>query len=59
MQNFPTPEDINDSSDTAPSKRIQETIRGYKKVVDGPLLAMEVGLAGDSRRMSVGLAIVG
>ena len=42
---FPTPEDINDSRDTAPSKRIQGTIRGYKKVVDGPLLAMEIGLA--------------
>ena len=41
---FPTPEDINDSRDTAPSKRIQGTIRGYKKVVDGPLLAMEIGL---------------
>ena len=42
---FQTPEDINDSSTTAPSKRIEGTIPGYKKVVDGPLLAMEVGLA--------------
>ena len=42
---FPTPEDINDNSDTAPSKRIEKVIPRYKKKVDGPLLAMEIGLA--------------
>ena len=42
---FPTPEDINDNSDTVPSKRIVKVIPRYKKVVDGPLLAMEIGLA--------------
>ena len=42
---FPTPEDINDNRDTAPRKRIERTIPRYKKVVDGPLLAMETGLA--------------
>lgn len=41
---FPTPEDINDNKDTAPSKRIEKVIPRYKKTVDGPLLAMEIGL---------------
>ena len=41
---FTTPEDINDNSDTAPSKRIVKVIPQYQKVVDGPLLAMETGL---------------
>ena len=41
---FPTPEDINDNSDTAPSKRIAELIPRYQKVVDGSLLAEEIGL---------------
>ena len=41
---FPTPEDINDSGDTAPSKRIVELIPRYQKVVDGSLLAEEMGL---------------
>ena len=42
---FPTPEDINDNSDTAPSKRIRAVIPKYSKRVDGPLLAMETGLS--------------
>lgn len=42
---FPTPEDINDKNDTAPSKRIRKLIPRYNKKVDGPLLAMEMGLA--------------
>ncbi len=41
---FSTPEDINDNSETAPSKRILKIIRQYEKVVDGPLIAMEIGL---------------
>ena len=41
---FPTPEDINDSSDTAPSKRIAELIPRYQKVVHGSVLAAEIGL---------------
>ena len=41
---FPTPEDINDNKDTAPSKRIAKVIPRYKKTVYGPLLAMEIGL---------------
>lgn len=42
---FPTPEDINDNRDTAPSKRIKTIIPRYNKRVDGPLLAMETGLS--------------
>ena len=41
---FATPEDINDNQITAPSKRIRKIIPRYKKVVDGPLLAMKMGL---------------
>ncbi len=44
-EEFPTPEDINDNSNTAPSKRIQQAINTYHKFVHGPLLAMEMGLA--------------
>lgn len=42
---FKTPEDINDNKDTAPSKRIEKVIPRYKKTVDGPLLAIDTGLA--------------
>lgn len=41
---FPTPEDINDSSTTAPSKRIAQLMPHYNKRVHGPDLAMETGL---------------
>ena len=43
---FATPEDINDSPVTAPSKRLEAICRGqYQKVVHGPLIAETVGLA--------------
>lgn len=41
---FATPEDINDSPMTAPSKRIAQLIPRYDKPVHGPDLAMETGL---------------
>ena len=41
---FPTPEDINDNSETAPSKRIVKIITQYDKRLYGPLIAMEIGL---------------
>ena len=44
QSNFPTPEDINDDNFTAPSKRIKRMIPRYEKSVDGPILAMEMGL---------------
>lgn len=41
---FPTPEDINDSPITAPSKRVQELVPGYEKPLLGSLAALEIGL---------------
>ena len=41
---FPTPEDIDDGKETAPSKRILQVIPRYQKVVDGPLIAATTGL---------------
>jgi hypothetical protein len=42
---FNTPEDINDSPDSAPSKQILKLIPLYKKVDDGTLAAQKIGLA--------------
>ena len=44
-QRFPTPEDINDDSTTAPSKRILALIPDYRKRLHGPLVAEDIGLA--------------
>ncbi len=41
---FPSPEDINDNPDTAPSKRIENVLPEYQKVVHGTLVARETGL---------------
>ncbi len=41
---FPTPEDINDGRETAPSKRILSVHPGYKKVIQGTLAARAVGI---------------
>jgi hypothetical protein len=41
---FDTPEDINDSIETAPSKRIQGVFRGYQKVLHGSIIARRIGL---------------
>ncbi len=41
---FPTPEDINDNANTAPSKRIKQQIPGYQKVQHGPLVAQATGI---------------
>jgi hypothetical protein len=43
-QSFPTPEDIDDSSDTAPSKRVLGLCPSYSKVLDGTRAASAVGL---------------
>ena len=43
---FPTPEDINDNPNTAPSRRIYAAIPDYDKRVDGLLAAHEIGLDG-------------
>jgi hypothetical protein len=41
---FPTPEDINDSPVTAPSKRVEQMVPGYQKPLLGTLAALEIGL---------------
>ncbi len=40
---FATPEEINNSPETAPSKRIMAIIHGYDKIADGNLIALEIG----------------
>jgi hypothetical protein len=42
---FPTPEDINDSPVTAPSKQVERIVRGYEKPLLGVLAALEIGLS--------------
>jgi hypothetical protein len=46
---FHTPEDINDAPETAPSRRLEALFlkhrnERFRKVVDGPLLALDIGL---------------
>lgn len=43
---YPNPEDINDSPQTAPSKRLKnnQLIRGYNKVTDGIMIIEEAGI---------------
>lgn len=41
---FPNPEDINTSPTGAPSKRLRSVLPAYEKIIDGNILALEVGL---------------
>ena len=41
---FETPEEINDSPTTAPSKRVQDLVPGYEKPLLGTLAILEIGL---------------
>ncbi len=41
---FPSPEDINDNPNTAPSKRIEPLLPGYNKRINGPQIAQAIGL---------------
>ena len=41
---FGTPEEIDDSPDTAPSKRVVALVPGYQKPLMGTLAALEIGL---------------
>lgn len=43
-QNYKTPEEINDSPHTAPSKRIMALCPGYQKIADGVLILEELTL---------------
>ena len=42
---FTTPEEINDSPITAPSKRVEALVPGYQKPLLGVLAILEIGLA--------------
>lgn len=44
-EEFATPEDINDSPDTHPSKRVEDLVPGYEKPFLGTLAALAIGLA--------------
>ena len=44
VANAGSPEDINDSPQTAPSKRILAVMPGYQKTFHGPLIACDIGL---------------
>ncbi len=41
---FPTPEDINDDPNTAPSKRVLQSYRSYRKVLHGTTAARSIGI---------------
>ena len=41
---FESPEEIDDSPETAPSKRVERLVRGYEKPLLGTLAALEIGL---------------
>ena len=41
---FGSPEEIDDSPETAPSKRVESLVRGYEKPLLGTLAALEIGL---------------
>jgi Domain of unknown function (DUF4276) len=41
---FATPEEINDSPESAPSKRVEALIAGYQKPFLGVLAASEIGI---------------
>lgn len=44
INQYPNPEEINDNSITAPSKRILSLIPSYNKVLHGNILALEIGM---------------
>jgi len=41
---FPSPEYINNSTETAPSKRLETLIPGYSKVLNGTILSEQIGI---------------
>lgn len=42
---FPSPEEIDDGANTAPSKRIKHLFPDYEKVLNGPQITRRIGLA--------------
>ena len=48
---FASPEEIDDSPDTAPSTRVEELVPGYQKPFMGSLAVLNIGLECDSLRL--------
>ncbi len=44
LRDYPNPEDINNSPNTAPSKRLKRIAKGYDKVIDGVNIISEIGI---------------
>lgn len=44
FSSYPNPEMINDNKETSPSHRLKELIAGYDKVLNGPIIAEEIGI---------------
>ena len=44
IRKFPNPEEINDSIDTAPSKRLLSLYKGYNKIIDGNNILSGIGI---------------
>ena len=44
LENYSNPEMINDQLETAPSKRLENLIEGYNKIVYGSILAENIGI---------------
>ncbi|MGL5648760.1 MAG: DUF4276 family protein [Clostridium sp.] len=45
ISRYLTPEHINDSPTTAPSKRLEKYYEGYSKTIDGLIVAEDIGIA--------------
>jgi hypothetical protein len=45
VQEFASPEEVNDNPNTHPSRRILNIFPAYRKAKDGPLIAEKIGLA--------------
>ena len=43
-ENYPTPEHINNSPETAPSKRLEKLIPNYAKIKNGTLISKDMGI---------------
>ena len=43
-EDYPTPEHINNSPDTAPSKRLEQLIPNYAKIKNGTLMSKDMGI---------------
>ena len=48
------PEDINSTPSGAPSKRLAAIKPDYNKVLEGNLIAMEIGINGDNEKRMLG-----